>query len=515
MPSRKVFPPQLLPEKSKGVLKSIEDGTDERKKERLLQDYQKMRDCPTIRFCFFLISLPIRRARITYQHPDAEIREFVNRNLAIIRRNLTEHILAGLEFGFAPFEKRFQVIDSRVFYKEFLPLRPWHVKVLTDGVSFKGMRLFKQPIYHGEGGSFVEIPPRKSFIYTHQFRFMDFRGESLYRSARIPWLLWKEVVRLHAHTMQDHALPPLEARAPDAVLTINYDDRVEQITARELMIRVAEAIRSRSSYLLPPDEDYGIEAKQTARQWDYEKDYDLCERMIAQSLLTPRDLFREGGGSYAKAYVQSHWFAGIVDAIVEEIISFVFSFAIVPIVRYNFAKYQDPAIHDFGRLSYESLSLKDIDFLQKLALTMVKEGFADEVPEPAEILKRLHVPIKTRPGKPLLSMPISKASLFESLRKELFAEIARTKEELGFSEYISVPPQVMAFLKNFAGKTMDLVEESTDRDAVLSDALLKAHSLARALTYTALGSKVWRVDTHDDSGSIESPAREILASKDK
>ena len=481
-----------------------------------LNIYRKMRECPVIRFCFFLVTVGIRRARILYHHPDREIQDFVQRNLQILRRNLTHDILVGFEFGYAPFEKRYQVIDNRLFYKEFLPLKPWHCTIHSDRGSFKGIRYYAEPFGSGweEWSKFVDIKPQKAFVFTHNFRFRDFYGESFYEPAVIPWKMWNRVVKLHAHAIEDFALPAIEARAPDMMMSIDLGGgKTDQTTARDLMMRVIESIRSRSAYVLPPDQDFKVEFKRAAiKDWDYTKDYDLCERLMTYALLTPRDLFREGGGSYAKAYVQSHWFASIVDALAQEIIDFLFPFVVVPIIRMNFPKYQDPARDDFGRLTYESLSIKDVDFLQKLALALIKEGRSG-LPDASEIFARLHVPLLPRDSKMSLELPLTKSSLQEALRREFFAEVGKTRTELGFEEHLSIPPSALEQTKEIAAKTMRLLEEATDREAVLQDALKRVRSLARFVTYGLLGKKLWEIP-QDDSRADKGAAREIRTFKD-
>lgn len=461
---------------------------------------ESMMKCPTIRFCYFFSTLPIRRARLYYQHQSREIQQFVTDNLSQIRRNLTQDILYGFQFGFLAFEKRFRVFDRRVHYKEFFPIEPRYTEIVTKNGSFDGFIVKK----HKSGTVFsqelveITVPAWKSFIFTNEFAFRNYYGKSFLTSAYIPWLLWKETIRLHGHAMSDFVLPAMIIRAPEGEGTYNIDGSARRIRHAEYMMRAAQAARSRSVVYMPPGPDYSIELLQVSRAWDFSKDYSDWERMMALALLIPRDLFREGGGSYAKAREQSFWFAQAANALLQQIIDFVYPFLIVSLIQMNFEDRQKPVRENFGELFFESISARDSEFLQSLV-----EKFLEDKKRPDwnEILRILHVPQESE-TKLDDELPLTKASLEKAFRKILISEFDGAKRDLGFDDDgISVRPSVLNLLKTLSEKTLSALTENTDRSRIISESIKTVKNLGRAAAYFAIEGGLDGKSDQSDSDS--------------
>ena len=428
---------------------------DPSKSEPSYSEIEEMQKDATVSYCFFLVTLPIRRTRFIFEHPSKEIADFVNLNLARIRRTITQDSLSAFLYGWAPFEKRFERIGRLLYFKEFFPLKPSKTEVRLKRGSFDGLTY--KPSFWQE----VNIPAAKSFVITHEWRFRNYYGRSLLEGAYLPWLMKKETMRLHAIAMTDTAVPPVVGRAPEGMGKYEIEPgQVREIEHREMLGIMLSTMRSRGWFVLPPkgpNGEWTFETLETSGSWRFADDYEIWERQIALALLVPREIFREGGGSYAKAKEQSFWFARTAEALLQEVADFVHSFAIMPLLRLNFAEANRP---DFprGRLLFENISSRDIEFLQNAAIKMLDSLSIDW----DAVLQILRVPVRFEEPQE------SKRTVKSRLKDAAIKSIQQIKERLNYDGYIPLSSDLLDKINAEAERLQRLSKSLSPQASVLA-----------------------------------------------
>ena len=94
-----------------------------------------------------------------------------------------------------------------------------------------------------------------------------------------------------------------------------------EISNREFMKLIGESVRSRTVVSIPAAEGFSIEPlfQKHHAIWDFNKDHEFLDTKKALAILVPPELWKSGGGSYAKAQVQSFWFEQTIASILDEV----------------------------------------------------------------------------------------------------------------------------------------------------------------------------------------------------
>src|SRR5258706_4450818 len=186
--------------------------------------YRRMSAHPTLALAKSIVTAPIlssswtfetrrpdgaktRRARpgdTTQSDPlDRQLEDranFIQRQLDPLRTPLLVESLRALEFGWRPFEKIYEIRNGKVLLKNLKPLLPDFTFVQVDNFGhFAGLIQLD-----------TQLPPEKSFIYTHDGEAGNLYGRSRHENARQAWSAWNQVDERSAQlAAKDAAIVPL------------------------------------------------------------------------------------------------------------------------------------------------------------------------------------------------------------------------------------------------------------------------------------------------------------------
>jgi len=149
------------------------------------ETYRRMRGNPTIALARAVATMPIRMAEIGVEAKDGvpdDLTEFIQDAVLPLWPRLLRDMLLALDFGFAGFEKVWEVNgDGKLVYRKLKPLLWDTTKIReTDDGSFAGF----------EQGA-VKIGPEKSFLFTYDAEVGLPYGRSRHENARQSWSQWE------------------------------------------------------------------------------------------------------------------------------------------------------------------------------------------------------------------------------------------------------------------------------------------------------------------------------------
>lgn len=416
--------------------------------------YDTMLLDPGISFPLHLLKLPIARSRLVYTNPNSDIQKFIAKELDELRPTIQSNALTALEHGFSAFERRFEVKNGEYHYKEYVHLNPRYIwiKINKQTKGFDGI----EQKYKGKT---VTLKPEKSYIFAHESYFSNLYGKSQIGYAYVPWLLDKEFYRYHGLALQEFGLQTLVGRAPEGNREVDMGEAGKQeISNLEFIKLIGEAVRSRTVVTYPSGEGWDLGALFSRAQsvWDFNKDHDFLDMKKALAILIPPELWRAGGGSYAKARVQSFWFEQTIGSILDELTRSVSRHIIKPIIKLNFwdGREEPP----YGELHGEPPSLEYQQFVEKLILAQQNK---ENVNWPA-LFKLMRIPtIEGEEGEfGLSSIPLDAKTLEEFCRKAFNKGISIGKEELAYTGFVPVPDEKKSGLREEAQKLQWLAKQS-------------------------------------------------------
>lgn len=415
---------------------------------------------PGISFPLHVLKLPISRSKLVYRNSDEDIQKFVDTELGELKRTLLQNALTALEHGFSAFEKRFELKGNMYHYKEFVHLRPEYIWVRIDPKT-KGFNGLRQK-YRGNE---VELEPPKCYIFTYQHQFSNFYGKAQTQYAYVPWLLDKEFYRYHGLALQEFGLQTLLGRAPEGRRKVDMGEAEEQeIDNLEFVNLLCQSVHSRTSLALPSGDEWDIKPLFEKKQalWDFNKDHDFLDMKKALAILIPPDIWRSGGGgSYARAKVQSFWFEQTIGAIIDELTASIMRHIIKPIIQLNFwAGKEEPP---YGTLIGETPSLRYHDFAEAL----IKDYEKKEKIDWTAIFKLMRLPLieDTEETFGLEQMPTDIKTLRDVCRKAFNKGIEMGKEELAFTSFVPIPEDVSSVLKSEAHRLQFMLKQASSPES--------------------------------------------------
>jgi hypothetical protein len=404
----------------------------------------KMLTDPGVSYPISLLELSILRSGMVYKNKDSEIEEFVKTNLKELKATILRDATRALEYGFAPFERRwiFNKKQGVYFYKEFIPLNPAFVTILVD----KDKKGFGGIKHEFQDTKTTLRAPYECYVYSHDVKFSNLYGISQVMFAWLPWILDREFWRYHALAAQEFGVPTLIGKAPAGDGTYKVKGQKVQIPHHEILGIIMDSIRNRSNVTLP-GMDYVIEmlmAKRTTA-WDFEKDHKLLDLQKARAILVPSELWREGGGSYAKARTQSFWFEIVIEAKLFDIAQSVMRHIIKPLIMMNFQKDKD-VMPPMGEFYFEPHLPNITAYLEKLTLSPEAAEAREEI-DWEKVFTSFKVPLKDEEEEDSAmtfdEVPINRAVVTSICQKAFFSGIDRAKEDFGVTEFIPVTDECM------------------------------------------------------------------------
>jgi len=140
---------------------------------------REMSDHPDIAFCLGFLSIPLKRAKLTYagetgdEAKDAKIGEFMEEVYEPVIYKYLEDTAHAMEYGFAAHETRWEPYDSAALGKEAIGLKTFKPQV-PDNVSFvedpkDGSLLSIKVRQGGTGEVELKTSDSKALLYTHNW----------------------------------------------------------------------------------------------------------------------------------------------------------------------------------------------------------------------------------------------------------------------------------------------------------------------------------------------------------
>lgn len=410
-----------------------------------LATYREMLGDPGITYPLEILKLPTLRSGFVYTNPNPDIQKFVNETIEPIWPRLKRDCLTAYVYGFAAMEKRFYRDSSGMArYRRFNCLYPDYIKILVD----KSGRVagLKQNLPQGREAS---IPRWKSFVYTHQKEFGNHYGLSRLKAARLAYVLDMECFKFHGLSQQDFSVPTIVARAPIGKGKFSNDKGEEiKMNYLDFMQQIAMSIGSRSNVSFPSGEDFSLNILHDKKVlWDFNKDHDFFDGAKARGIFGFEEIYRAGGGSYAKAKEIGGWLIEGIEAIQDDMATeYILPYIIEPIIIWNF--WDGGTRPPRGAFSFSPFTRSVRDYLKDIFMKVVENS--PNIVDYTTLSDILKVPINKNekpnpnPGQTdteteSKALPSSKKTIEAFLKKAYNSGIEIAKKEECIDTYIPQP----------------------------------------------------------------------------
>lgn len=177
-----------------------EDHNKEWIEEQAIKNARKMvKTDPTVRSTLLSIKLPIMAAAVRIEpasedSADLDIAEFVEQNLFLnpnyAYMDWLRHVLFYLDFGFEVLEKSYEVRDGHLHWKRWEHRKPetidqWMTDKDNDLIEIRQISAYDARVQDFRD---TKIPFNQAFHISNNQEGLNFRGESILRSAYFSWL---------------------------------------------------------------------------------------------------------------------------------------------------------------------------------------------------------------------------------------------------------------------------------------------------------------------------------------
>lgn len=368
-------PRQSSPVETGGVFRSIKSGNTWESVANLksylaVQHYDEMRNHPTIAAGLEQIKAPIKATDWYISGKNKSKVEFLTRNIKRLWSGMIVDVLRGLEYGFAPFQKVFDVEDGKVYLKQMRALKPHYASILIDEwENFAG-------IVTRFSGSNNTIPRENSAVFTYNKEFNNLYGISRLRPARYPYVVHKYIMELCSMFYESFADPRYKVFVPEGK-TLNPDtgkpiDNIAYVSNKIKSLHGGGA----KHITLPAKKDgeaqYDIEVLDSSKDGqDYIAFLQYCDTLILQGILIPQDLvISSDRGSAAKQKEINSQFAFQYDSDMSQIKTFIETEILNPLIEYNFGK-EDVGGYEWN---YMPMTKKDVETLRNVFLAYAQLG---------------------------------------------------------------------------------------------------------------------------------------------
>jgi len=339
-----------------------------------LQTYKKMENDAGVIAPLTIVKAPIHSVEWDIECENSDIREFVKKALKRIWNKFVSDSLLALNFGFQAFEKIFERNGDGIVYKKLLPFDPEYItlKEEKDG-SFGGIEL---QMFEGEN---VQLPPEKSFVFTHDKRWDNDYGRSRLRPAYRYWFIDRYYYDFENVFMETLSCPPTIGYAPPGKTKTEDGREVDNL---ETMLQTVKDIRSGGSAALPSnmwsekDRQWFVELLESKKDvGHFIKAHEHLDTMKARAIFVPDLIFQaQKVGSYALGKQHSNNFILSIKAILDTLKEYIDLYLIPQLVLYNFGSNAPRAEWNYSQLS-ESI----IDLLKEIFIQATKIGTAPPI----------------------------------------------------------------------------------------------------------------------------------------
>lgn len=140
--------------------------------------YREMRTNPTIALARAIATAPIRAASFSIGAKDDvqdDVVKFIEGEMKRHWWQLIRNVLFALDYGFASFEKVFDIKENQFVYRKLKPLIVDNTKIVVDR---------KTGVFEGLQQQAVKLRPNKCFLYSHDKEAGNLFGRSRHENCR-------------------------------------------------------------------------------------------------------------------------------------------------------------------------------------------------------------------------------------------------------------------------------------------------------------------------------------------
>lgn len=314
--------------------------------------YRSMRANPTVALARAVAMAPVRTAMWSVEAEEGvsdDIKGFIERQTKNFWPELIRNVLFALDYGWAPFEKVWEVRDGKFVYKKIKPLLIdiTDIQVNRDTGEFAGIR-------QNEG---TELLANKCFIYIYDSEAGDFYGRSRHENIRATaWNHWQAISERSGQYFKKIAgitpmveYPEGESKNKDGIVKSNY----------ELAVAVLNALGSGNGVAMPNTfsrwagdlAKSGVDLAKL-KAWNisfleskgnhgrgFTDRLRHLESLMMRGWLVPERAATEGQyGTKAESESQAELALVIADLVFADILRYVNSYLINPLLEYNFSE---------------------------------------------------------------------------------------------------------------------------------------------------------------------------------
>lgn len=400
--------------------------------------YQMRRD-PMIAFGLLFAKLPLVRAPWYIKCSDARIAAFVDNALRAIYGRFIFQYSNSLDFGFAPMEKRFELLkptwqyekdgemidvwDSRaeaLVWKSFSALKPdicepwWNDDGEFDGILFRVPNESTVDFSKGNLGNQAkrratrpDIPLEKALWATNE---KDSVFGSLWGFPRVAyayrywWSYWYRWALADRHFEKDSDPPAVVWFPSGGEDSIDADGN--EVDNSTIALALGENARSGSTIALPSEVIMGFDDKPTnTKKWGIEfleggGNFNAFEQTFAyldvaklRAVMVPEQAFLEGQGGTSSRNVAetlSDVFFSSQAVLMQEIDAHINRYMIPQLVEANFGKQAPPA-----EKVTRGFASQDMDTIKAIIQLFGQADPTTLEVDMREILKQLNIPLLT------------------------------------------------------------------------------------------------------------------------
>lgn len=337
--------------------------------------YRRMRRNPTIALARAVSVSPIKATPWSIRKRDTgldDVREFIKKEIDRLWPDLLHNILFALDYGFAPFEKVWEInTDGRFVYRKLKPLSVDMMNVQVDKKTGK---------FTGLKQASVELLPQKCFLYVYDKECGNYFGRSRHENIReFAWYPWVETAKKRAQyiTKVSGVIPMIEY--PIGKSETKDGEKENSDLAAEVLKNLGKghgvAMPNVFSKFAGDLQRSGVDLSQL-KAWqisfletkgragkEITETLRHCEALMMRGWLIPERAAIEGQyGTKAESETQGKWALLIANLLLEDIVRHVNKYIINPLLIYNFGE-----------------AAKDTIYMESVGLDPLVQSFYQEV----------------------------------------------------------------------------------------------------------------------------------------
>ena len=264
-------------------------------------------------------------------------------------------------FGYAPFEKVYQIVEGRYTLRKLVYLSPETTEVLTDEKG--GFNGFRQYFTTKDGKQIdIYIPTENCFLFTRNKEMNSLTGKSDFIAVYDLFKRRRRLGRFMDLGAQRLSVPARIIKFDPTIPGGTYSNKTMKSIATK-----ASRLAFQSSITLPIGYSIEADASENALA-PMLKIYDTYAKEMARSLLAPFITLQEGG-SYALSKDQSSLFLQLLESDFTSTEAHMNDYILPDIYRLNFG---DNA--QFGKLKFDGLDDDTVETIRQAFMEILKNG---------------------------------------------------------------------------------------------------------------------------------------------